>query len=204
MSYFTFAIEAVISYLHLSFQNWGWAILALALVIRVLLLPIQIFNFRQQKRLAKIQPELDQLSTLHKEDPMRLYKEMGEVKKRGGVRTGLTMISSFVQIPIFISVFKVFSSMQSLMSGSFAWVGSLASPDPLFIFPVLVAGTTYLQQKLNPGTQNAASAQMASVMKYMPLVSMAFMVTMPAGLVAYYAASGFIQLAGDFVIKRMS
>lgn len=204
MEYLTSLIATVIAHLHLFLNNWSIAILALALVIRVLLFPIQIFNFKQQRLLRKIQPQLDLLTEKYKDEPLVLMQKMSELKKQEGVKTGMSLLSSFVQMPLFISIYKVFSSLQALMGGSFAWISSLGAPDPLFIFPALVGLTTFLQQKMNPAAAPTGNPGISTMMKWMPAVSMVFMVGLPSGLVIYYAASGFLQLVGDFVLRKVA
>lgn len=203
MSFISSALEALITHFYLVSNNWGWAILGLALAVRLLLFPIQVFNFKQQRLMAKIQPELDDAMAQHKEDPMKLYKEMGAIRKREGVKTGLTFLSSLVQLPLFMSIYKTFSGLQLLIGGSFAWLVTLGAPDPLFIFPLVVAVTAYFQQRLNPMVGVKSNPQMNLMMKLMPALSFAFMVMMPSGLVFYYAVSGALQLAGDVVLRKL-
>jgi YidC/Oxa1 family membrane protein insertase len=202
MSFISSTLEVLISHFYIYFNHWGWTILALAITVRALLFPLQVFTFKQQRLLAKIQPELDDLSKQHKDDPMKLFKAMGDVKKREGVKTGLTFLSSLVQLPLFMSIYKSFSNFHALTAGSFAWLPTLGAPDPLFIFPVVMAVTSYFQQRMAPQSNAQANPQMTAVMKFMPLMSLAFMVMMPSGLVFYYAVSGVLQLGGEMVLRR--
>jgi YidC/Oxa1 family membrane protein insertase len=191
-------METLISFFQSSFQNWGLTILVSALLIRGLLFPLQIFNFKQQSRLKNIQPALDEASVRFKEDPLRLYKELSQIKKRAGVRTGVSLLAALIQMPIFISIYRAFSSMQILLGGSFAWLISLGAPDPFFILPAIVAVTSFFQQR-----RMAAPSSGAGILplKFMPLLSFVFMVSLPSGLVGYYAVSGLLQLFGDFVLR---
>lgn len=202
MSFISAALEALLTHFYVYSNHWGWTILGLALVVRVLLFPIQIFNFKQQRLIAKIQPELDAAAERYKDDPMTLYKEMGAIRRREGVKTGLTFLSSLIQLPLFMSIYKTFSGLQLLVGGSFAWLVTLGAPDPLFIFPVLVALTYYLQQKVAPAAATKTNPQMVAMMKFMPVLSLVFMIAMPSGLVFYYAVSGVLQLVGDFALRR--
>jgi YidC/Oxa1 family membrane protein insertase len=204
MSFLVSMVAAMISFFHLSFNSWGLAIFLLALAVRFSLFPIQFFNFKQQKLMTKIQPELDEITQEHKEEPMKLYTKMAEVRKREGIKTGWSFLTSIVQIPLFISIYRAFSSLQSLMGGSFYWITSLGAPDPFYIFPVLVAVTTYVQQKNSPVAKTAANPSLESVMKFMPALSFIFMIGMPSGLVFYYAMSGALQILGDYVIRRIA
>jgi len=200
----TSLIAVLIANLHLIFNNWGFAILALALIVRFLLFPFQIFSFKQNKLLKKIQPEIDRLNSLHKENPLHLYRELGNLKKKEGIKTGLTLLSSMVQLPVFISIYRTFSTLQSFAGQSFLWLTSLGGADPLFILPLLMMASNYVQQKLN--SQNAATAnpQMQILTKLMPVLSFVFMMWLPSGLVLYYVASSSLQILGDVILQRMT
>lgn len=202
MSFISLALEVLITQLYVYFNNWGWAILGLALVVRALLFPIQLFTFKQQRLMARIQPQLEGVMKQYKEDPIKLYREMGVIKKREGVKGGLIFLATLIQIPLFMSIYKTFSSLQFLMGGSFAWLVTLGTPDPLYIFPAVVALTSYLQQRVVPVTGAKGTPQMNLMMKFMPVLSLAFMIMMPSGLVLYYAVSGCLQLGGDLILRR--
>lgn len=204
MTYLELALEALMTSFYFHFNNWGLVILFLALFVRTLLLPIQLFNFKQQRILGKIQPEMTSLTEKYKDNPIKLIQQMNELKKQQGVKTGLTFLSSIVQIPLFMTIYSVFSNFQILMSGSFAWLITLGSPDPLFILPALVAVTAYAQQKLGSMGADNLNPKIATVMKLMPALSFIFMVAMPSGLVFYYAISGVIQLGGEWMIRKLS
>lgn len=180
------------------FLNWGLSLMALTSVVRLGLFPVQIITYVQQMRLKQIKPELDKLQKQLKNDPPVLFKKASELRRKAGVKTWLMLLSVLIQIPIFIAVYRVVTSTPGLVGASFAWLNNLSVPDPFFILPLLVAAAAYLQQKLNLGEPTSAQ------LKIMPLFSFAFMVTLPAGLALYYATGGFLQLLGDWVIKKLA
>ena len=195
MEFVTSSLQAALAALHLSFGSLGLAIAVFAMCLRAVLLPIQVFNFRQQRLIKKIEPELERFKAKYKDDPMRLFQESGALKKREGVKSGVMFFASLAQMPVFISTYRVFSTMPALSGGSLLWLTTLAAPDPYFIFPLVVALTSYLQ---------LAPSASAAWMKYLPLVSLVFMAAMPSGLVFYYAVSGVLQFTGDQILKRIS
>ena len=190
-------LEIIISTLYLNLDQWDFTIFVLALIIRVAFFPFQIFNFKQQELLEKIQPEIDNITAVLKHKPLELHTMISNLKRKHGIKSGWSMIFSLIQLPVFFSIFKVFSSMQLLLNGRLACVISLGSPDPLFILPALVAVIQFIQQKINTKAQ-------PSFLKFMPLLSFLFMVAMPSGLVAYYLASGVLQLMGDIILRRFT
>jgi YidC/Oxa1 family membrane protein insertase len=184
------------------FHDWGSAIIALTMILRVLLFPIQFFNLTQQRKLQKIQPELNQVAETWKAEPSRLFKESQIIKKKHGIRTGFAFLATVLPIPIFLGIYRTMSSLHAFVGAPFLWIANLGSPDPWFLLPALVALVAYAQQRLNPTTKAGLTAPMKTVLRLMPAMSFVFMLAMPSCLVLYYAVSGFLQLAGDVAIKR--
>ncbi|MGZ3775629.1 MAG: YidC/Oxa1 family membrane protein insertase [Pseudobdellovibrionaceae bacterium] len=193
-----------LSSLHLFFGSWPIAITIFATLLRITLFPIQFFNFKQQRLILKIQPELEALQKKYKEEPSKLFAEMNSVKAREGVKSFWMLVANLIQLPIFISIYRAFSMITSLSGESFIWIASLSAPDPLFILPAFVAASGFLQQNLNKSKSQSPSPQMGAVVKFLPIVSMIFMAAMPASMTLYYAMSGIVQFASDFIIRKMA
>jgi YidC/Oxa1 family membrane protein insertase len=198
----THLIESAIQFFHLSFGSWPIAIAILALSVKFILLPVQLFQYRQQRRMAKIQPCLDQLTIKHKDEPRVLLKKMSELKRGEGIKTGWSFLTSLVQIPLFLSIYRGFVGLNTVFSGGFAWIPSFASPDPFYIFPLIVAGGSYLQSRYNHKTQIAPKNEMNKVLKWMPALSLIFMASLPASLTLYYAVSGILNIVSDYGFRR--
>jgi len=204
VDFFKLLLVDGLSYFHTVFGDWALAIIALALGIRIFLLPLQIFSYVQQKRLRGIQPEIDRLTAELKADPLRAFKEIQTLKEKSGIKTWTGLILSFAQIPIFLGMYQAISSARNLAGASFVWIPSLATPDALYILPVLVALTTYLQFK-NNGVSGAGNPQSAAMMgKLLPVISFIFMSALPSSLVLYYATSGIFQFATDAILKNVT
>ena len=107
-----------------------------------------------------------------------------------------SVVLALVQLPLMIATYRTLSGAARFGS-PFLWLPSLASPDAWFVLPALVALVGYLQMR--------RSAQISGYMKaVMPAVSFAFMAALPAGLVLYYAVSGWAQLGGDAVVRKLA
>lgn len=200
---FKLLFEGCLSYFHLIFSDWGLAIIALALAIRVVLFPIQTFNFIQQRRLQKIQPEVDQLTADFKGDPLRALKEIQELKKKKGIKTWAMLIVSLAQIPVFLGMYQAITSARNLAEVPFIWISSLATPDAFYVLPLLVAVTTYFQLRNNVSSSAGGKAQAAFLTKLLPAVNFFFMAAMPSALVLYYATSGVFQFVSETALRRI-
>lgn len=175
---------------HVAFGNWGIAIMGLTAALRVVLLPLQAISSAQQRKLQRIKPELDSLHEKLKTDPARFLAESGRLKKKEGVKSWLIFLSTLVQIPIFLAMYRALTSTQLIKNARFAWLVNLASPDRIFLLPMVVALAAYWQQRTTKGLQ------------FMPVMNFIFMVGLPSGVVLYYATSGVLQLLGDMVLRR--
>lgn len=203
MDFFELLLADGLSYFHLLFGDWALAIIALALGIRLVLLPFQIFNYFQQKRLRGIQPEIDRLNLKFKAEPLRGFKEIQKLKNSNGIKTWTTLILSLAQIPIFLGMYHAISGARTLAGASFAWIPSLATPDAYFILPILVALTTYFQFKMKADSTSGNAQSTAMMGKLLPVVNFIFMAAMPSSLVLYYATSGIFQYATDALLKNI-
>ena len=193
-----------LSYFHLVFGDWALAIIVLALAVRLILLPLQIFNFVQQKRLGFIQPEIDRLAEEYKSDPLLAFRKVAALKKRNGIRTWTSLILSFAQIPIFLGMYQAISSARDFAGAAFLWISSLASPDVLYLLPLIVAVTTYLQFKQKGASGITSPPSAVKMGKLLPVINFLFMATLPSSLVLYYATSGVFQVATDALLKNMT
>ena len=167
--------------------NWGMAIVLLTLVIRLVLFPLQIFTLRQQEKMKRLKPKLDELQERLKSDGRRHLAERSVLLKENGVKPWVTMLLTLIQLPLLISMFKAISQNQALQSASFVWIPNLAAADPTFILPILLSMACWLQYRRQ--SQDGPRA-MGSVLA---IANFAFMVTMPAGVGLYSLVSTALQ-----------
>lgn len=189
-------LQAGLVFFHVYLNSWGGAIIALTLLLRLVLLPIQIFQFHQQRKMNRIQNDLSQLQKQWQKEPLRFYQESKALKEKEGVKTGLSLLAVLISLPLFISMYRSLSTLLALKGASFLWLANLATPDAWFLLPTLVALTAFLQQR------KTSVPQAAALTKIMPVISFVFMVALPSGLVLYYAASGILQYLTDAALRK--
>lgn len=175
--------------------NWGMAIVLLTVVIRVVLFPLQIFTLRQQEKMKRLKPKLDELQERFKSDGRRLLTERSVLLKESGARPWVTMLLTLIQLPLLISMFKAISQDQALQSASFVWIPNLAAADPTFILPLLLSLACWLQFR---GQNQEGPRAMGFVLA---VANFAFMVTMPAGVGLYSLVSTVLQLVSQRTIS---
>jgi YidC/Oxa1 family membrane protein insertase len=198
MQFLSDLMASILEFFYTYLGNWGYAIIGLTFVVRLIIWPLTIKQNKSLKRMQEIQPQLKKLQDKYKNNPEKLNKEMLALYQKHGVNPMGGCLPLLLQFPILIALFRVLQTMEYTGGGVFirGWINDLSVPDPYYILPVLAAVTTYITQK-----QVATDPKQAQMMMFMPLLIGWFATRFPAGLALYWVASnifGIIQhyLAG--------
>ena len=179
--------------------SYGWAIVLMTIVIKMILYPLTAKQVRSMKGLQTLQPKMKELQEKYKSNPEKLQKEMATLYKEAGVNPLAGCLPLIVQMPILIGIFYAIRDYQYVQTPSFLWLTDLAKADPTYIFPVLSAATTYIQQKQ---TTTEVTQQSKMMMIFMPLFIGYISTTFPAGLVVYWVMSNLVQIAQQWWMLR--
>lgn len=199
--------------------NFGLAILALTVVIKLALFPLANKSYRAMSKMKKLQPEMKRLQEQYGDDKMRMNQELMALYKREKVSPASGCLPILVQIPVFFALYKVlFVSIEMRHAPFFGWIQDLSAPDPTTIFnlfglipwdppsflmigiwPLIMGGTMFLQQKLNP---QPADPTQAKIFMFLPIIFTFLLAQFPAGLVIYWAWNNLLSIAQQWVIMR--
>jgi YidC/Oxa1 family membrane protein insertase len=173
--------------------NWGVAIILLTLLVRVLLLPFVIPQFRNMAKQRALKPEIDKINELYKDDREKKGAAMMELWRKHKVNPLGGCLPVLLQMPIFFALYQTLSTSIELYHAPFVWWWvDLSSPDPLYVLPVILGALMFIQQKLTPVQMDATQAK---VMLYaMPLMMTFFMLLLPTGLCLYMVTSSAIGI----------
>ncbi len=184
----------VMKWFHHYIGNWGWAIILLTVLVRLLVLPFNLASYKSMKKMQKIQPMIQSLRERYKEDPQTLNKEMMQLMKTEKVNPLGGCLPMLLQMPIFFALFQVFGQSIELYKAPFIfWISDLSLKDPFYVLPILMGASLWFQQKITPTTMDPAQAR---ILQWMPVVFSLMMVTLPSGLTLYTFVStlfGIIQ-----------
>jgi YidC/Oxa1 family membrane protein insertase len=203
--------------------NFGLAILMLTVVVKLLFFPLANASFKSMSKMKKVQPQMEEIRKLHKEEPQRQQQEMMELYKREKVNPLTGCLPMLIQIPVFFSLYKVlYVTIEMRQAPFYGWIHDLSAPDPtsilnLFgllpyhipafvpawlsigIWPILMGVTQFIQTKLNPAPTDPVQAKMFT---FMPLIFTFMFATFPAGLVIYYTWNNLLSVTQQYVIMR--
>ena len=180
---------------HSVVPNWPAAIACLAIVLKLLLAPLQLFTFKQQKLMQATKERFDELREKYGKDPARYLSETRALKARVGIKSGRTVVATLLQGVIFLGMYKAITTGSLLSGVSFMWLTSLAVPDPLYLLPLLLAAVSYLQVRQTP--------QPVPVPRWtFPALAAVFGVALPAASILFSVSSSLTQFAIQRGIER--
>jgi YidC/Oxa1 family membrane protein insertase len=173
--------------------NWGIAIILLTLLVRVLLLPFVIPQFRNMAKQRALKPEIDRINELYKDDREKKGAAMMELWRKHKVNPLGGCLPVLLQMPIFFALYQTLSTSIELYHAPFVlWWNDLSSPDPYYVLPIILGIQMFVQQKLTPVQMDPTQAK---VMLYaMPLMMTFFMLLLPTGLCLYMVTSSAVGI----------
>ena len=200
--------------------NYGLAIIAITICIRLTFFPLANFSFRSMAKMKALQPEMVRLKELHKNDKMKLQQEMMALYKKEKVNPMSGCLPILVQIPVFFALYKVlFVTIEMRQMPFYGWIQDLSERDPTSIFnlfgllpydvpsflvigawPVAMGVSMWVQQKLNPAPTDAMQAK---IFAFFPLFLTVILAPFPSGLVIYWTVNNILTMAQQvFIMKR--
>ena len=201
------------------FGNVGLSILALTVVIRIFLFPLANKSFKSMSKMKILTPKMQEIRQRYKNDKLRMQQEIMSLYKSEKVNPLSGCLPILVQIPIFFALYKVlFVTLETRHEPFYGWIYDLSAPDPTTIFnifgilpfnppgflmigawPLFMAFTMYLQQKLNPAPPDPLQAK---IMTFLPLIFLFLFATFPAGLVIYWTWNNILSIAQQWIIMK--
>jgi YidC/Oxa1 family membrane protein insertase len=196
-------IFSLMTYIHRVLGNWGWTIIALTVLIKLVFFPLSAASYRSMAKMKTVTPKMTAIRERFKSDPQKMNQAMMELYKTEKINPLGGCLPIAIQIPVFLALYWVLSASVEMRNAPWiGWIHDLASPDPLYILPVLMAISMFVQTRLNPAPPDPVQAK---VMMVMPLVFSAMFFFFPSGLVLYYVVNNLLSITQQWVItKKMS
>ena len=203
--FFTFIAKplfTLLSYLHGIFGNWGWAIVVMTIIVRLVLYPLTYKGMVSMNKLKELAPKVKELQKKYGDDKQKLNTHMMELYKKHGANPMGGCLPILLQIPVFFAVYRVLQNAIELKGAEWIlWVEDLAVMDPYFILPVAMGLTMFIHQRITPTTFNDPMQE--KIMKFLPLIFTFFFVTFPAGLTLYWFTNNLASIVQQFYVNRL-
>jgi YidC/Oxa1 family membrane protein insertase len=193
--------------IHKFIPNWGFSIIILTLLIKILFFPLTYSSTKSMAKMQELQPKIKALRAKYKkakqdisqrrqmnEEMMRLYKEHG-INPAGGC------LPMLIQIPVFWGFFRLLVvGIEFRQSPFILWIKDLSVKDPYYVTPILMGMTQFISQKMTPTSADPAQARM---MLLMPVIMTVFFMNFQSGLVLYWLTNNILQIGQQYIMNRM-
>ncbi|MGE3919763.1 MAG: membrane protein insertase YidC [Gammaproteobacteria bacterium] len=180
--------------------NWGWSIIAVTLLIKLAFYHLSAKSYRSMAMMRKLQPKIEAIKERYGEDRQKLSQAMMELYKKEKINPLGGCLPILVQIPVFFALYMVLiESVELRQAPWLGWIHDLATPDPLYILPVIMGITMFIQQKLNPPP---ADPMQARIMMFLPVVFTVLFIGFPSGLVLYWVVNNTLSILQQWYVMR--
>jgi YidC/Oxa1 family membrane protein insertase len=186
--------------LHNILGNWGWAIVFLTILIKIMFFYPSAISYRSMANMRKLHPRLQQLKERYADDKAGLNQAMMDLYRKEKINPLGGCLPILIQIPVFIALYWVLLESVELRQAPFIlWIQDMSKADPYFILPLVMGATMFIQHKLNPAPLDPIQQQ---VMMALPIVFTVFFAFFPAGLVLYWVVNNILSIAQQWYITR--
>ena len=187
-------IQWLLTQLHRLTGNWGWAIVLLVVLIKLLLYPLSAAQYRSMAKMRKFQPRIEQLKERYGDDKQKFQMAMLELYKKEKINPAGGCLPILIQMPVFLALYYVLLEAVELRQAPWilGWINDLTARDPYFILPIVNGAVMWLTQKMTPMV--GMDPMQKKVMQMMPLVMAVMFAFFPAGLVLYWVTNGALGM----------
>ncbi|MBT8115125.1 MAG: membrane protein insertase YidC [Arenicella sp.] len=191
---------SILSLIHGVVGNWGWAIILLTFLIKLVFYPLSAASYKSMAGMKKLQPRIQTLKERYKDDKQKFQMEMMALYKKEKINPAGGCLPILIQIPVFIALYWALLESVEMRQAPFAlWLQDLSAPDPYFVLPVLMGLSMWAQQKLNPAPMDDIQKK---VMTIMPIALTFLFLTFPQGLVLYWVVNNVLSMAQQWFINK--
>lgn len=178
--------------------SYGLSILVVTIIIRFIILPLTLKQYRSSKRMQDLQPEMKNIKEKYKDDPKKQQEETMKLFQREGVNPLAGCFPILVQMPILIALYAAIMRNGHIGEHTFLWM-QLGTKDPYYILPLLAALTTYFQQKM---MSSQMPAQMQSLMFIFPVLIFVMAMNFASALPLYWVYSNIFTIIQSYFIYK--
>ncbi len=190
----------VMSFINQIVGNWGWSIVLITLLIKLIFYPLSAKSYQSMAKMREIAPRLQALRERYQGDKQALGKATMEFYKREKVSPAGGCLPMLIQIPVFIALYYVLIESVQLRQAPFVfWIQDLSTQDPYHVLPILMSASMFFQQKLSPPPPDPTQAKM---MMFLPVVFLFVFWSFPSGLVLYWLTNNILSILQQWYVMK--
>ena len=209
--------------------NFGLAILALTLTVRLVMFPLANKSYESMSKMRNLQPKMEEIKKKHPDEPQKQQQELMALYQKEKINPLAGCLPLLLQIPVFYAVYKMlFVTIEMRHQPFFGWIQDLSAPDPttiwnlfglipwdpastpvigallggtfaLSILAIFYGLTMWLQMAMSP---QAPDPMQRRIFQFMPIIFTFIMATFPAGLLIYWAWSNILTIFQQYIIMH--
>jgi len=203
--WFTFIAKPMFSMLQYIYNyvgNWGWTIVIVTILIKLLLFPLSHKGMVSMNRLKDLAPKVKQIQEKYKDDKQKASMHMMELYKKEGANPMGGCLPMILQIPVFFAIYRVLLNAIELKGAEWMlWITDLAEMDPYFVLPILMGATMWFQQKITPNTMQ--DEMQKKMFQLLPIVFTFFFLWFPAGLTLYWFINNLFTIGQQYYVNKI-
>jgi YidC/Oxa1 family membrane protein insertase len=197
VKYFVYPLSMTLDWFadHL-WGQYGLSILVVTLIIRLIILPLTLKQYKSSKRMQDLQPEMKKLKEKYKDDAKKQQEETMKLFQQNGVNPLAGCFPIIVQMPILIALYQAIMRNDHIREHTFLWM-NLGQPDRLYILPLIAAATTFVQQMFMSSQMNQ---QMKSLLYIFPVMIFVMSMNFAAALPLYWIYGNIFTIIQSYFI----
>ena len=202
--FFVYPLSETLDWFASIFWNeYGISILIVTIIIRLIILPLTIKQYRSSRKMQEIQPELKKIQKKYKDDVQKQQQETMKLFQKHGVNPMAGCFPILIQMPILIGLYHAIMRNPEISSHSFLWI-ELGDKDPI-VLPLIAAITTFVQQKMMTKFMPNQQMQMMQAMMFIfPILIFVMAMSFPAALPLYWIYSNLFTIVQNYFLYGRS
>ena len=203
-------LQKVLIWLHETVGfSWGWSIIVLTVIVRVLLVPVTVKQIHSMQSLQAHAPEMKAIQQKWKHDKPRQNEELMKFYRENKINPAASCLPIVLQIPIFISLFYVLREFDKdvlpIYQGSVDWVNIVNITEPvkdgwgpllLVIYVASQLSSSYFMSTTMQGAQRI-------LLMVLPVLFVPFILNFPAGLMLYWLTTNLWTTGQGLVTRKL-
>jgi YidC/Oxa1 family membrane protein insertase len=197
-------LVAIITWVHahITFGNWGIAIIVVTICVRALLFPLTWKQIQSTLAMRKLKPDIDALNEKFKDDAQAKNLAMMELWRKHKVNPLGGCLPALVQMPVWFAMWATLQTAVEFYHTRFLWFADLSAPDKYFILPAVLGGAMIVQQRIVP-QQGMDPVQQKMMTWLMPAIFTVMMLFLPAALGLYSLTNSVLAITQQLVMEKL-
>lgn len=200
LTIFAKPIFKLMVYIHAFLDNWGWSIIFLTILIKLIFFPLSAISYKNMLKMKLLSPKIKEIRDRNKKNIKKTNEEIVNLYKKEKINPFSSILPIIIQIPVFISLYSVLlNSIEIRNAPWLGWIHDLSSPDKFYILPIFMMISTIIQNQLN---SQSLDPEQNIISKFAPIIFSIVFFFFPSGLVLYWLINNILTIIQQWIINR--